>query len=157
MAVYIIRAGDTEMVKIGWAVSSVEKRVADLQCAHYEALRILRVFDGAQRAERWLHDYFCAQRIRREWFRFVDEMLTIVLPANLLTIPPTTKPPLALRTMIRQADLTQAVVAANLGVAPSMISHISRGYGRLQPRLVPKLAALLGVPQKKITDAVQVG
>ena len=62
-----------------------------------------------------------------------------------------------LKTMIRRADLTQMQVAAELGIHASALSMIIAGYAKLKPELVPKLAVMLHVPQKKITDAVQVG
>lgn len=60
-----------------------------------------------------------------------------------------------LKTMIRRADLTQVQVATELGIQPSALSMIIGGYAKLKPELVPKLAALLRVSPKKITDALR--
>lgn len=73
MAVYIIRAGYSGPVKIGKA-DCVPDRVRDLQTAHYEELRIIRVIHAD--AERQFHRHFSHLRIRGEWFHFDDEMLS---------------------------------------------------------------------------------
>ena len=86
MPVYIIAAGETDMVKIGWALRDVEQRCRFLQCAHYEKLRVLRVLEGASVLERWMHRRFRGQWVRNEWFRLVPEMLTI--SADELRPPP---------------------------------------------------------------------
>lgn len=77
MPVYMIRAGETEMVKIGWSGQDVEARRGDLQGAHYEELHTVRTIDGPRAVEGWLHRHFRTSRVRREWFRFHPEMLTI--------------------------------------------------------------------------------
>ncbi len=76
MAVYIIRAGDTDAVKIGWAIKPAE-RMADLQMGHHEKLSIVRLIEGPRSAEYRLHRHFKARRITGEWFRFCEEMLTV--------------------------------------------------------------------------------
>jgi DNA-binding transcriptional regulator YdaS (Cro superfamily) len=77
MPVYFVRAGDGP-VKIGWAVSP-KSRLKQLQTAHPESLSILRVVDGDTRAEKWFQRRFAAQRIRGEWYKFSEEMLTVEL------------------------------------------------------------------------------
>lgn len=77
MPVYLIQAGENGPVKIGFA-AHVTIRLADLQSAHYEELRLLRtVSDAGRNVERWLHRQFREQRIRGEWFRFDPAMLTV--------------------------------------------------------------------------------
>lgn len=76
MPVYLIRAGDTDMVKIGWA-RDVHRRLANLQGGHYEPLTLLRVIEGTRDTESYLHVHFHDQWVRNEWFRFVPEMLTL--------------------------------------------------------------------------------
>jgi hypothetical protein len=79
MPVYMIRAGDTEMVKIGWSV--VGDRCAVLQTAHYERLHVIRVIDrGSRKAEKWLHTRFTERRVLNEWFRFHQDMMEIIPP-----------------------------------------------------------------------------
>ena len=79
MPVYLIRAGETDMVKIGWA-DDPEARRADLQTGHYEELRILRLIEGSPATERWLHRYFRTEHVRREWFQFRPTMMDIEPP-----------------------------------------------------------------------------
>lgn len=79
MPVYVIRAGDTEFVKIGWA-ESVPARIRELQAGNHLTLNILRSIDGGRTVEAWLHRHFKAFCIEREWFRFTPEMLEIEPP-----------------------------------------------------------------------------
>lgn len=79
MPVYMIRAGDTDMVKIGWA-DDPEARRRELQCGCWEELRVIRTVDAPASAERWFHAQYAGQRVRGEWFRFTDGMLNIEAP-----------------------------------------------------------------------------
>jgi hypothetical protein len=76
---YILRAGDTEMVKLGWATDP-QSRVRELQTAHWLPLSIIRVLEGPEPIERWMQRHFRAHHVAREWFRFVPEMLTVEPP-----------------------------------------------------------------------------
>lgn len=76
MPCYILRAGDTSFVKIGWADEDVEARRKLLQTAHWEDLTTIRVIDGPPSIERAMHRRFAAQKVRREWYRFHSDMLT---------------------------------------------------------------------------------
>jgi len=80
---YFLRAGDTDKVKIGWS-EDAEARRLELQTAHWEVLRIVRLIEGPQAVERWLHRQFAAQRIHLEWFSFDPRMLTIEPPAHVV-------------------------------------------------------------------------
>lgn len=79
MPVYMIRAGETEMVKLGWADEDVEARRRGLQCAHYEHLTVIRVIDGERWIEHSMHRRFAEQWVRGEWFRFHPEMLCVAV------------------------------------------------------------------------------
>lgn len=74
MAVYLIRAGENGPVKIGKA-DEPKLRLIDLQCAHYERLHLLRVWEGGEAEEKALHLRFGDLRIRGEWFGFSRLML----------------------------------------------------------------------------------
>ena len=78
MPCYILRAGDTEMVKIGWAEQNVEARRIFLQTAHWLDLTLIRVLDGDRWVENAMHKAFAKNRVRREWFVFHPDMLTHV-------------------------------------------------------------------------------
>lgn len=86
MPVYIIQAGDTAMVKIGWAEEPDQRR-AVLQTAHWLPLRTIRLIDGVPATERWMHRRFAAFRVANEWFRF-DEAMLHVQPPVLLAVEP---------------------------------------------------------------------
>lgn len=74
MAVYLIRAGETGPVKIGYAADPVD-RLVNLQTAHWEQLHLLRVWEGELADEAALHLRFSDLRIAREWFSFSRKML----------------------------------------------------------------------------------
>lgn len=78
MSVYIIRVGQSNLVKIGVA-KNVMSRMATLQTGHHDELSLLRVVDGDCTVERWFHREFKHCRRRREWFEFDPAMLTVVL------------------------------------------------------------------------------
>ena len=103
MPVYMIRAGQTRMVKIGWTKGPVADRCSDLQCGHYEKLHVVRVIEGAQWIERWLHSRFATRRIRREWFRLVAEMLVITPSKRLLAAHAKSAAPLNAKPLVREA------------------------------------------------------
>jgi hypothetical protein len=86
MAVYMARAGDNGPVKIGWAVD-VQARVRELQTAHHERLKVIRVLDGARKAEGVLHKKFAHLRIFGEWFTFSPEMLSADAEAVAAAVP----------------------------------------------------------------------
>lgn len=79
MPCYLIRCGETDKVKIGWALD-VPSRVAMLQTGSWESLHLLRTWDGHQPAETWLHRRFADLHIVREWFTFTPEMLSVEPP-----------------------------------------------------------------------------
>ena len=79
MPCYILRAGDTEMVKIGWAEADVEGRRLALQSGHWLDLTLLRVIDGDAWIERAMHSRFIDDRVQREWFRFHPDMITVAV------------------------------------------------------------------------------
>ena len=80
MAVYFARAGaDGPWVKIGTAAHP-EDRVRALDTGSPFPLVLMRVIDGSDAVERWLHRHFAAHRLKGEWFNFVPEMLTIEPP-----------------------------------------------------------------------------
>ena len=92
MAVYFLRAGATNAIKIGLA-KDVAKRVALLQPHNHERLSIIRTIETAGRAEEcWLHHHYAFLRLRGEWFRFHSSMLTIAPPARTWSISDPARP-----------------------------------------------------------------
>lgn len=89
MSVYFIaEEGNSEIVKIGYAVS-IDKRLAQLQGGNIRELQVMRVIKGDAQAEQWLHRRFAPLRIRGEWFHFDPEMMTVSVP----TFKPTRREP----------------------------------------------------------------
>lgn len=93
MPVYMIRAGDSGPVKIGFARDPIQ-RLDDLQVAHYEALTLLRIWEGGFAEEALLHARFADLAIRGEWFAFSRAMLADVglVRVRIRVPPPTTDP-----------------------------------------------------------------
>lgn len=77
--IYFIRSGIDGPVKIG-QTRDVIQRLNNLQTAHHDTLNLIRVIDGTPDLEARLHQHFADYRLRGEWFRFCDEMLTVELP-----------------------------------------------------------------------------
>jgi hypothetical protein len=65
---YVIQSGDDGPVKIGRTTKTAEKRVADLQTAHFAPLHIRRLYEGVD-YERVLHEQFADLRLNGEWFK----------------------------------------------------------------------------------------
>ena len=72
--VYIVRAGDTDLYKIGFS-RDVSSRLDTLQTASPHKLSLVHIFDGADESiESALHDFFEERRSHGEWFFFGDEL-----------------------------------------------------------------------------------
>ena len=74
MPVYLIRAGEHGPVKIGKADNPWQRR-SELQVAHWEELRLLRIWEGSEAEEAQLHRRFLDHRLRGDWFTFSRAML----------------------------------------------------------------------------------
>lgn len=72
MAIYFAKAGDA--VKIGYA-ANISLRLPFIRTGNPEEVVLLRALEGGKAAERALHARFADLHIRREWFRYSDEML----------------------------------------------------------------------------------
>lgn len=80
--VYFIQSAGSGLVKIGFT-RDIEKRFSALQTGSGNRLLLLRYIDGGLRTERWLHRHYASNRVRGEWFKFCETMLTIVPPDEL--------------------------------------------------------------------------
>lgn len=72
--VYFIRAGESDAVKIGCALSA-EARLEQLQLGNPHKLKIIRTIPGGRKIEAAAHKHFAAHRVRSEWFTFNDGMM----------------------------------------------------------------------------------
>lgn len=102
MPVYLIRAGETGPVKIGMAQSIRDAigRMDSLQVAHWEVLRLLRMWKGDRREEELLHVRFADLRIRGEWFSFSRLMLSDV-GLEIIDLGTDVDAPMSVKDMIR--------------------------------------------------------
>ncbi|WP_109808386.1 GIY-YIG nuclease family protein [Sphingosinithalassobacter portus] len=69
--VYFVQVGSGGHIKIGWAKDPT-KRIASLQTAQPQQLKLLGVIPGSLKAEREVHALFSQARVRGEWFRRSD-------------------------------------------------------------------------------------
>ncbi|MER9901636.1 GIY-YIG nuclease family protein [Mesorhizobium sp. M0130] len=79
--VYFIQ-DEAERVKIGYSGDPLA-RLMSLQTANGGRLCMLRLIDGGEPTERWLHARFDEMRIQGEWFAFHPAMMTVVPPDEL--------------------------------------------------------------------------
>jgi hypothetical protein len=73
--VYFVRAGDNGPIKIGFS-RNVNARIASLQTAHPERLKLLAVRRGHRDSERDFHARFAHLRLEGEWFLPEPELLS---------------------------------------------------------------------------------
>ena len=118
MPVYFAQVGEGGPVKIGFTLHAPKRRVTELQISNHEKIKLLRTIDGGVEMERYLHKRFAANRIRGEWFRFSEEMLTD-------NLPPSTEIPKIIRARMPPRDpaLLRAILAAG------GVSALSRALG----------------------------
>lgn len=78
--IYFVQAGTA--VKIGMTtgrtLTTVFKRINDLQVANHEELRLLAVLPGKTGTERQIHKRFSASAIRGEWFLCTTDLMTFI-------------------------------------------------------------------------------
>ena len=84
MPVYIMsyEGEEHEHVKIGWAYS-VPRRMKTFRCGNYKNVVVLRTIDSVEWGEKWMHKRFAHVRIKREWFKFLPEMMDVTIPEHI--------------------------------------------------------------------------
>ncbi|HTD72233.1 MAG TPA: GIY-YIG nuclease family protein [Steroidobacteraceae bacterium] len=98
MPVYFIQ-NERGSVKIGHSANPA-KRLASLRVSSPEDLTLIRVIEGEVTTEGQMHKHFSAHRIRGEWFRFNDEMLTIGV-----TVSPPREAPVRSGPLVTHTDI----------------------------------------------------
>jgi hypothetical protein len=71
--VYFVERGCGGPIKIGWS-QDVDRRLAELQTANAEILRVLGKVPGRMRDESKMHERFAYLRLEAEWFRNAREI-----------------------------------------------------------------------------------
>jgi hypothetical protein len=69
---------DRGHVKIGYSVD-LQRRLSDIRVGD-PSVNLIRIIDGGQRTEEWLHKRFHKYRLLGEWFSFHADMMTICPP-----------------------------------------------------------------------------
>ena len=115
MAVYWVRSGDADLVKVGYA-SDVTRRLALLQTgSNPHRLALLRKEPGDRGVEGALHQHYRVKRVRAEWFALTDADVQIDM-----TTLPRTFPPVGVRTALAEyaasKTLTMTALAELLGI-----------------------------------------
>lgn len=146
MPVYLIAAGNTGIVKIGWTLESVEARLQNLQCGNHEELVVVGTINGGPWVERVMHKHFADRRVKGEWFRFHEDMLTFDplphTPVDHVTVPKQYPP--AVQRVLAQFGPTQ--LAAKLGISPSAVSN----WTQIPSRHVPVISTLTRIPAEEL-------
>jgi DNA-binding XRE family transcriptional regulator len=157
MPVYLIRAGEHGPVKIGFS-EDVEFRMVKMQADNHERLVLLRIFEGGSLDEASLHVRFADNHLHGEWFSFTAQMLGDVglqeiiapLPEPVVYEPEPIRPGMTvvghrIRELRRQKALTQAVLAAVVGVSRSTLASVETGQDQPGRDLLLRLSAYFGV------------
>lgn len=76
--VYFVGEDEPSLIKIGWAKTSVEKRVRQLQTGSPLRLRVLATIVGSRLDEKKLHRRFFELHSHGEWFRAAPELLASI-------------------------------------------------------------------------------
>lgn len=119
MPVYMIQVGYVGPVKIGHT-NDPQKRLTELQVAHYERLRILRLFEGGAVEEAMLHLRFADLHMRGEWHGFSRAMLGDLGFADFVATKAESRLTLDEILLILGGD---GAVAAHLGCGQPAISN----------------------------------
>ena len=77
--IYFIQAGPDGPIKIGYTNREVKWRMVTLQGTHYEELRLRAAVRGDTSMEQEFHRMFKALRIRGEWFRYEEPLVSCVI------------------------------------------------------------------------------
>jgi hypothetical protein len=136
MPTYIVRAGDTDFVKIGRA-DDVADRMAELQTSNPEPLILLRVVDAHFETETAFHARFADSRVQGEWFRFDPDMLTYI--------------PDAPRASKAKRRAPKSARKAARDEACDLIAEVHRSFRLFESRgaFQRRLARLLGIGNRR--------
>lgn len=128
MACYLIRAGDTDRVKIGYAVD-VDSRRRELQSGCWERLIHLRTWEGNRFTEGWLHRRFSSCRIARDWFIFDSAMMEVEPPAmiEVAHTSSTLLSPFEIEARARANGMSKKQLCAKAGIAESTLTRWKNG------------------------------
>jgi DNA-binding transcriptional regulator YdaS (Cro superfamily) len=145
MAIYMVRAGDSGPVKLGFAADP-NRRIAGLQTGQPEKLAVLRIMEGCRGFETALHRHFAPLRIRGEWFTHTDEMLGDLEHLRPVSAANDPTPHAALAAYMSAHGLTDAAVADKLGVSAEAVRLWRTGRRPIAAKRAMALSRLTAVP-----------
>lgn len=133
--IYFVQSTGGGPVKIGWSRDqiSLKRRLQLLQNGYPEKLVIIRTLDGPRTVEKWLHRFYAVIRLEGEWFRYRDDMLTILPPLDLpsyrlkLSGRESRPPKTTLMKYIIENGLFQNRFAQRIGVTQETMSRYVSG------------------------------
>tara|TARA_R100001510_G_scaffold51952_1_gene52258 strand:+ start:315 stop:827 length:513 start_codon:yes stop_codon:yes gene_type:complete len=73
--IYLIKAEETNLYKIGYTAGSPKTRMESLQTGCPHKLVLFEHMNGSIEKEKWLHETFKEYRKQGEWFEFDDVIL----------------------------------------------------------------------------------
>ena len=73
--IYLVRAEETNLYKIGYTSSTAESRIKTMQTGCPHKLSIVLEVDGSVQKEKKLHKTFSKNQKQGEWFEFNEEAL----------------------------------------------------------------------------------
>ena len=73
--IYLVKAEEKNLYKIGYTKGQVKNRVKGLQTSCPHKLSIVKEVDGSLSKERQLHEIFAENRQQGEWFKFNEKTL----------------------------------------------------------------------------------
>lgn len=76
--IYLIITEDKQYVKIGFTKDPINKRLYSIQAGCPIKLLVLETFQGTMQEEKYLHFVCRNYHIRREWFRYSEDLLKLV-------------------------------------------------------------------------------
>lgn len=104
--IYFILEGDLDergAIKIGFTAGSPQARLENFQTGNSSPLSLLGSLPGTKQDEVFMHRLFRPWKIRGEWYRLSDRLLTFVNDL-VLSDTPTSLP--VLRTVVKLIDET---------------------------------------------------
>lgn len=73
--IYFIQAGDSGPIKIGYTGKPIEQRMYNISVACPYDIHLVKLFDGGEGHESYLHILFAPFNHRRDWFYPVRQIL----------------------------------------------------------------------------------
>lgn len=152
MPVYMIQAGENGPVKIGYSAEP-DRRLMELQVAHWTTLTLVRLLEGGEADEGALHSRFNHLRLRGDWHSYSTELfgdvgLVDVPIGRLHDLPPLSfvaTLPIGKRVAIarHRLGLSQRELAEMTGVSASAVAQWETEMGGIRSDRLVALATAL--------------